>query len=130
MSDDEHEASKNDNGNGIAAYKGIALPKGSMPYADEPKLTNFSISSTRHAITTSSLSNVPGNNIKVSRLQCSTLLRVSNLPIYSITGPEIVFIFKIIFKKDPLWKVSVNLIKEKQKLNAVLFPPYILYNII
>ena len=101
-----------------------------MPYADEAKLTNFSISSTRHATTTSSFSNVPGNNIKVSRLQCSTLLRVSNLPIYSITGLEIVFIFKIIFKKDPLWKVSVNLIKEKQKLNAVLFPPYILYNII
>ena len=110
--------------NGIAAYKG------SMPYADEPKLTNFSISSTRHATTTSSFSNVPGNNIKVSRLQCSTLLRVSNLPIYSITGLEIVFIFKIIFKKDPLWKDSVNLIKEKRNLNGVLFPPYILYNII
>ena len=102
----------------------MAAYKGSMPYADEAKLTNFSISSTRHATTTSSFSNVPGNNIKVSRLQCSTLLRVSNLPIYSITGLEIVFIFKIIFKKDPLWKVSVNLIKETKTKRSIVSSVY------
>ena len=60
----------------------------SSPYCDEQELGSTNLTTAHYASTSSSISQAPSNNIKVSRLQCSSIPRDFFCPIYLITTVE------------------------------------------
>ena len=57
-------------------------------YCDEQELGTANVTAAHYASTSSSISQAPSNNIKVSRLQCSSIPRDFFCPIYLITAVE------------------------------------------
>ena len=95
------------------------LYSGSNQLSDEWSSANICGSSGHYASTSTSLSHVSANNTKVSRLLCSTVLRVYYFPIYFIRSIESASIFNITSKALPLRRTTENLIKDHQNIHGV-----------
>ena len=88
---------------------------GIKPYHDERPFGTINSSSARYASTSTSLSHVSGNNIKVSRVQCSTVPRV----FYFLTTINTASISKIPSNFFPLNRSTESLIKDQRKPSNV-----------